>query len=203
MTVAIVDYGMGNLGSVTRALEELGAASFLASSRSALLEGERIILPGVGSFAEAMGLLHSRDLVEGLRDAAAQGRPILGICLGMQLLASHGHEGRETPGIGLVPGAVVRLDPQPGERVPHIGWNEVHHANPGVPLLQAIPSGTDFYFVHSYHFQAEQADTVWATTHFAGGVVSVIGKDRVCGVQFHPEKSSRAGRQLLRNWLDS
>jgi glutamine amidotransferase len=201
MTVAIIDYGMGNLGSVTRALEELGAPSKLAASRGALRDAERIILPGVGNFAEAMGLLQSLDLVEGLREAAAAGRPILGICLGMQLLASRGHEGGESAGIGLIPGDVVRLDPQPGERVPHIGWNEVNHAGAGLPLFRDIPSGTDFYFVHSYHFRPKAQSSVWATTAFAGGVVSVAGVGHVCGVQFHPEKSSRAGRQLLQNWL--
>ncbi len=203
MTVAVVDYGMGNLGSVLRALEDLGTRPEIVATPERLTEAERIILPGVGNFAVAMERLNALGLVGPLRSSVEAGRPLLGICLGMQLLASRGEEGGSSPGLALVPGDIVRIDPREGERVPHIGWNEVHETGSGHALFTGIPSGTDFYFVHSFQFRPETLDDALAVTDYAGGLVSVVGRGHVTGVQFHPEKSSRAGRRMLGNWLMS
>lgn len=202
MTVLIVDYGMGNLASARRALEECGASVRVSDRPEDVKDAERIVIPGVGAFAHAMERLRSRGWVEAIRDAALTDEiPVLGVCLGMQLLADEGDEGGDSRGLGLVRGRVERLVPAAeGERVPHVGWNEVNAA--GDPaLLAGIPAATDFYFVHSYRFVPEDEADIVATTPYCGGLVSAVGRGRIAGVQFHPEKSSRAGFRLLRNFL--
>lgn len=202
MTVLIVDYGMGNLASARRALEECGAAVRVSDEPGDLKDAERVVIPGVGAFSHAMERLRSRGWVEAIRDAALKdGIPVLGVCLGMQLLADEGDEGGESRGLGLVRGRVERLIPAAeGERVPHVGWNAVDPV--GTPaLLAGIPAATDFYFVHSYRFVPENEADIVATTPYCGRLVSAVGHGRVAGVQFHPEKSSRAGFRLLRNFL--
>ncbi len=193
---------MGNLGSVRRALEECGADVRVSSRPEDLPWADRIILPGVGAFATGMQRLQEGAWMPPLRQALENPRVrLLGICLGMQLLATRGEEGGLTPGMGWVAGHVTRLSCHaPQERLPHVGWNEVHPTRPHW-LWQGIPDGTDFYFVHSYHLIPAQPDIALATTPYAGGFVSVIGKDNILGVQFHPEKSGRPGFQLLRNFL--
>lgn len=201
MNVLVINYGMGNLGSVRRAFEECGANVLVSEDPADIADAERIVLPGVGAFPDAMARLNATGWPTPLRAALENpGVHLLGICLGMQLLADKGHEGSETPGLGLVHGEVTRFVPPNGERVPHIGWNEVRPTQPS-PLLAGIPSGTDFYFVHSYHFRAAQPETVLATTPYCGEFAAVVGAGNVVGAQFHPEKSSRPGFQLLRNFL--
>jgi glutamine amidotransferase len=195
----IIDYGMGNLGSVRRAFEECGASVQVSSDPSTLAQARAVVLPGVGSFTEGMQNLRTRGLDLALKKAWDAGLPILGICLGMQLLASHGTEGGDTPGLGLIPGRVEKIPPGK-HRIPHIGWNEVHLRQPH-PLFQDIPDGTDFYFVHSYLFIPESSSEVLAETPYAGLFTSAVGSGSVCGVQFHPEKSSRPGFALLRNFI--
>ncbi|MHC1699598.1 MAG: imidazole glycerol phosphate synthase subunit HisH [Humidesulfovibrio sp.] len=199
--IAIIDYGLCNLDSVTRAVEVCGAEALVTRSAEDLEEADGLILPGVGAFPDAMAGLEARGLVEPIRRLALEaGRPFLGICLGMQLMAEHGEEMGGHPGLGLIPGRVVRLKPDtPDVRVPHVGWNEVQHGQP-CPLFADIPSGRDFYFVHSYHFAA-QAEHVLATTPYCGGVVSVVGRGLLFGTQFHPEKSLADGLKLLKNFL--
>lgn len=202
MKVAIVDYGMGNLGSVSRALAELGAEPFVAATPEGLADAERIIVPGVGNFAEGMDRLANGGWIETLRRQVADGLPLLGICLGMQLLASRGTEGGDRPGLDLIPGTVRRLDTLGcSRRIPHVGWNNVSFPRDPGPLFARIPDGTDFYFVHSFAFQATRADDVIALTDYDIPVVAAIGCGRVMGTQFHPEKSSKAGLRLLRNFL--
>lgn len=201
MKVVIVDYGMGNLASVQRALEECGAVTEIATEPAILVNASHVVLPGVGAFGDAMSRLTAGRWIAPLRQLAADRVPLLGICLGMQLLADCGEEGGTHEGLGLVPGRVVRLQPtDPRERVPHVGWNEVvpHCAD---PLFQSIPPHTDFYFVHSYRFAVARPDHVAATTPYCGGLASVVRAGSVAGTQFHPEKSSRAGLRLLRNFL--
>ena len=202
MKVIVINYGMGNLGSVRRAFEECGADVLVSDNPGDLADAERIVLPGVGAFPDGMANLHAAGwpmkIKEALQNPAVK---MLGICLGMQLLADKGYEGRETPGLGLIPGEVKLLEPSSLEtRIPHVGWNEVHLVSP-IPLLAKIASGTDFYFVHSYHLVATQPGAVLATTPYCGGFASIVGLDNVFGTQFHPEKSSRPGFQLLRNFL--
>jgi glutamine amidotransferase len=203
MSIVIVDYGMGNLGSVQRAIEECGASAEIASNPTALARASHVLLPGVGAFGDAMTRLASAGWIEPLRQLAAERVPLLGICLGMQLLADYGEEGGGHEGLGLVPGRVSRLHPaDPRERVPHVGWNEVC-ARRADPLLDSIPPRTDFYFVHSYHFSLADDENAVAYTPYCGQLTSVVRAGSVTGTQFHPEKSSRAGLRLLRNFLAS
>lgn len=198
-TVAIVDYGTCNLDSVKRAVEECGGNPVITSEASELERAARIILPGVGAFPAGMRGLAALSLVDVLREQVGKGIPLLGLCLGMQLLATVGREGGDTPGLGLINGEVRRLDPSLG-RVPHVGWNEVHHVRDS-PLFAGIPSGKDFYFVHSYAMVCADQSDILAETPYCGSVVSVVQKNNVAGVQFHPEKSRRVGFQLLTNFL--
>jgi len=198
----IVDYGMGNLGSVKRALEECGADVIISDDPAACEQVDHIVLPGVGAFADGMAALTDCGWINPLRTATQKNRiPLLGICLGMQLLADQGFEGGETIGLGLIPGKVSRLVADAPEiRIPHVGWNEVNHV--GIhPLFDGIPTGMDFYFVHSYHFLPANAADVLASTPYCGSFISAVALGAVFGVQFHPEKSSRAGFQLLKNFL--
>ena len=200
--IAIVDYGMGNLGSVCRALEECGADVALAADASGLERADRIVLPGVGAFCDGMLELKRRGFVDSLkRKVSEEKTPLLGICLGMQLLASKGYEGGETFGLGFISGEVALMRPVDlALRIPHVGWNEVRHSG-GCPILEGIPSGCDFYFVHSYCFAVRNAVNVAAVTPYGNDFVSIVQKENVYGTQFHPEKSSRAGFRLLRNFL--
>jgi glutamine amidotransferase len=202
MRVAIVDYGMGNLDSVSRAVEECGGRPLVTSDPRDLTAAAAVILPGVGAFAKGMRNIRDRGLDEILvEDVAPNGVPLLGLCLGMQLLASEGSEGDDTSGLGLVPGRVERID-APGLRVPHVGWNEVHQTCEH-PLFRSIRSGADFYFVHSYALFCDDPGDVIATVPYGGDLVAGVARGTVAGVQFHPEKSQRTGFQMLRNFLDS
>ncbi len=202
MKVLIIDYGIGNLHSVRRALENIGADVAVSDSPKELAAAARIILPGVGGFGAGMAQLEERGWVEPFRRAVVDdGVPCLGICLGMQLLADRGFEGEERPGLGVIPGDVIRLEPQSkDERVPHVGWNEVSQSSDS-PLFSGIQSGTDFYFVHSYHLKARDERQVIGTTNYCGSFPAAVQRENVFGVQFHPEKSSHAGVRLLRNFL--
>ena len=201
--VAVVDYGLCNVDSVVRALQHCGAAPFLAHDATDIKAADRIVLPGVGAFDAAMDQLSAADLVSPLTDAVLdEGVPFLGICLGMQLLARSSAEGGTRAGLGWFDAEVVRIEPGEGERVPHIGWNEVDATSaPPDALFADIPDHTDFYFVHSFHVRCADPVDVLATVPFAGGVTAVIACPPVYGVQFHPEKSQRHGLQLLRNFL--
>lgn len=203
MKTLVIDYGMGNLGSACRALEECGATVTVSSDPDDVGQADRLVLPGVGSFAEGMTNLARQGWPARLAEVAADGRtPLIGICLGMQLLATKGWEGGECAGLGLVPGEVKRLQaPSPEVRIPHVGWNEVRHVD-GEPLFDGIPSGTDYYFVHSYHFLPARPEHAVATTPYCGQFVAAVRSGPVCGVQFHPEKSARMGLRLLRNFLE-
>ena len=200
--VVIVDYGMCNLDSIARAVEECGGSPAVSGNPQDLNSATHIILPGVGAFAEAMRNLGAGKLAGALREQALGSHiPLLGICLGMQLLASKGYEGGETEGLDLIRGEVRKLEPF-GEdrRIPHIGWNEVRFDRES-PLFEGLESGKDFYFVHSYHFVCEDRADAAAHTPYARGFVSVVSRDLVFGTQFHPEKSQDRGFQILRNFL--
>jgi imidazole glycerol-phosphate synthase subunit HisH len=203
MRIAIVNYGMGNLGSVRRAFQDLKAAAFIAEHPAALFDADRIVLPGVGSFAEAMSRLHADGWVEPLSKLVQRdNKPLLGICLGMQLLAASGDEHGPSAGLGFVEGNVRHLDSLGCDlRVPHIGWNDLTFVEQD-PLFVHVPQHSDCYFVHSYAFVATHADSVIASTHYGVPVAAAVRSRHVFGTQFHPEKSSKVGRQILRNFLD-
>lgn len=203
MKVAVINYGMGNLGSVCKALNDLHAQVFVAEHPSKLWDADRLVLPGVGGFSEGAAHLHAAGWTEEIRrQVLERHRPILGICLGMQLLATDGDEGGLTPGLDLIPGHVRRIDGLGcNGRIPHVGWNDIALATPS-PLFGKIPGGTDFYFVHSYALVANRAEQVSATVDYGVPLTAAVGHDGIFGTQFHPEKSSKAGRALLKNFLD-
>jgi len=201
-TIAIVDYGMGNLDSVRRAVEECGGRPVVTDQAQDIDRATHIILPGVGSFRDGMRNLRERSLDAILREQVVGKQiPFLGICLGMQMLATKGWEGGETEGLGWIDGEVKKLEPV-GEdaRIPHIGWNEVAVSEPSA-LFGGITGVRDFYFVHSYHLCCRSERDILARTSYCGGFVSAVGRGQVFGVQFHPEKSQRVGFQLLKNFL--
>ena len=210
MKVGVIDYGVGNLGSVMRALEELRVTQTLVTRPVDMRAMDCLILPGVGNFSDCARLLNHGSWPEALRDEVqVSGKPLLGVCVGMQLLASSSAEGMDTSapedtlGLGLIPGRVEHLRTLGcGLRVPHVGWNAVSPATSHGGLFDGIPEGTDFYFVHSYAFVAEDPADVLATTDYDIPVVAAVRRGNVWGTQFHPEKSSRAGFRLLRNFIE-
>ena len=199
---AIIDYGACNLDSISRAVEECGAAPLVTKEAADIERANRIILPGVGAFADGMRNLRERRLAEVLgAQVLDQGIPCLGICLGMQLMARLGTEGEATPGLDWIAGRIESLKPDlPTTRVPHMGWNEVELVGDS-PLFKEVPSGKDFYFVHSYHLAGIDEGAVVARTPYCGGFVSAMQRDNLFGVQFHPEKSQKWGFKVLGNFL--
>ena len=200
--IGIVDYGVGNLASVHNGLKYFSPNSDIriVTTRGELSECAKLILPGVGAFGDARRLLQVHDLDEQIVREAGKGKPILGICLGMQLLASRSFEGGEASGLDLIPGNVVRFTGA-GIKVPHMGWNVVRQET-SCPLFKDIENPSDFYFVHSYHFQCRaRADTL-ATAEHGERFAVAVWRQNVYGIQFHPEKSQRNGLLLLKNFVD-
>lgn len=201
MKILIIDYGMGNLGSVKRAFEECGVKVVVSTDPAEADDADALVLPGVGAFRDGMASLVESGWAPRLKSLAQENKPLLGICLGMQLLATRSFEGGEFEGLGLIPGEVVKLIPQQqNERVPHVGWNEVVHDS-NHSLFSEIVSGTDFYFVHSFHFKPVNETDAIATTPYCGSFVSAVARQNILGVQFHPEKSSKPGFKLIKNFL--
>jgi glutamine amidotransferase len=195
--IGVVDFGMGNLLSVQKALERVGCPARVARTAEELAESERLVLPGVGAFGQAMANLEQRELLAPLRSACAEGKPLLGICLGLQLLFEASEEHGYHEGLGLFRGDVCRF---PGDvRVPHIGWNQLRITRES-PLFEGIPDNTFFYFVQSYYVRPEDATLVAGTTEYGVPFAAAIGRKNVFGVQFHPEKSQQAGLRLLANF---
>lgn len=208
MKVGVIDYGVGNLGSVLRALEALRVAPVLVNRATDMHATDCLILPGVGNFADCARLLDEGGWTTALRDEVlGYKRPLLGVCVGMQLLADSSTEGalegQDTPGLGFIPGRVRHLRTLGcALRVPHVGWNSITHTSCGEPLFHGIPDDTDFYFVHSYAFVPKQPTEVLATTNHGVPVTAAVRRGHVWGTQFHPEKSSRAGFRLLKNFIE-
>jgi glutamine amidotransferase len=211
MRVGIVDYGVGNLGSVVKAIENLRVSAALVATPGDLASANCIILPGVGNFGDCAVRLAKDGWIEAIRDQVlGYDKPILGVCLGMQLLASFGEEhasdmaaGENPRGLDLIGGYVRHVRNLGCKlRVPHVGWNAVNRTSGKAALLDGIPDDTDFYFVHSYAFVATEASESVAVTTYDITFTSVVGKGRIWGTQFHPEKSSVAGARVLRNFLD-
>ena len=196
--VVIVDYGMGNLHSVQKAVTALGAAPVLSQNAGEIVDAPRLILPGVGAFADAMSELNRLQLVEPIRSAAQSGTPLMGICLGMQLLFAGSEEGGWHEGLGLMPGAITRMC-APGCKVPHMGWNDVENRD-GL-LFAKLPAQFSVYFVHSFCAQDTDAPFVSGATVHGKPFACAVRRENVCGTQFHPEKSGTNGLQILRNFL--
>ncbi len=198
--IALVDYGMGNRRSVQKALEHVGATVVVTSDPEVLGGCSGAVIPGVGAFPKAMSALRELALVEALRSLAGQGTPILGICLGMQLLFSSSEEIELTEGLGLLDGAVTRLST--AARLPHIGWNEVRFELPS-PLTDGLPEGgCPFYHVHSFIPRPSRSEDIIGTAEYGERFATIVERGNVAGVQFHPEKSSAHGLRLLANFID-
>jgi len=199
MKVAVIDYGRGNIHSVCKAVTQLGAEPVIAAEPTAVSGQGIAILPGTGAFSDAMTGLAARGLDTAVRGFAAQGKPLLGICLGMQALMTQGDEGGTRAGLGWIPGT-TRLLRAGGRKLPHTGWNSVEFLR-GSDLTAGIPSQTYFYFAHSYAVVPEDGFDVIGLTCYGERFAAMIGRGRIWGVQFHPEKSGRQGLRLLANFL--
>lgn len=199
MGIAIVDYGLGNLHSVSKAIERLGGEGIITGDPDEILAADGVLLPGVGAFGDAMEHLRTSGLDGVMRQAAASGQPLLGICLGMQLLFDEGEEHGLHRGLGLLPGRVVRFAGGT-YKVPHMGWNRLEFVQPEHPLLRGLEEG-HVYFVHSYHAQVAEPGDLIAVTDYHQPVTAIVGRGNVLGMQFHPEKSGELGTRLLDNFL--
>ena len=204
MMLAVIDYGAANLGSVVRAFQRLGAAPLVTANPTDLRRATHIVLPGVGSFSDCARNLSEGGWVEAIQtQVRTHNKAMLGVCVGMQLLANEGTEWGTHAGLGLIPGRVRRLDELGCTlRIPHVGWNDLTVTGGQQSLLSNVPSGTDMYFVHSYAFEATNAGDIWATADYGVPLAGAVGNGRVMGVQFHPEKSAKAGLTVLKNFLD-
>jgi imidazole glycerol-phosphate synthase subunit HisH len=198
VSVTVIGYGLGNLGSVMNMLRRIGAEPRIASTPDEIESSERLLLPGIGAFDTGMNLLRSGGLADPINDFAASGRPVLGICLGMQLLLDASEEGEER-GLGLIPGASRRFDESSGLRVPHVGWNTLTPTRPD-PLVAELPADSRFYFVHSYRVVPEVEVDTLAVTDYGVPFASMIRSGNVMGAQYHPEKSHAFGMQILKNF---
>ncbi len=224
--IHIIDYGIGNLRSIEKAVEKVGADVVRSDSVEDMLRADRLILPGVGAFGACISELRQRGLVKPVRDSVKEGKPLLGVCVGLQMLFDESEEMGIHKGLGLLPGRVVRFASPKHERksdshtagetpevergtfnmehgtlkIPHMGWNQIHPATDDHPLLDGIPNGSHFYFVHSYHADPDNPADVLATCHYGEAFAAIVARSNVMGVQFHPEKSQDLGLRILDNF---
>lgn len=199
--IAIIDYDAGNVKSVEKALQYLGQEAAITRDADTILHAEGVILPGVGAFRDAMAKLHSYGLVEVIRRTVGAQIPFLGICLGLQLLFESSDESPGVEGLHILDGKILRIPAQPGLKIPHIGWNNLSFPNEG-RLFKGIPENSYVYFVHSYYLQATDPAIVTAATEYGTSIHASVEKDNVFACQFHPEKSSDVGMQILRNFIE-
>ena len=199
--VAIIDYDAGNIKSVEKAIESFGEEVIITRNKEELLAADKVILPGVGAFGDAMEKLRSYGLESVIHEIVKKGTPFLGICLGLQLLFESSDETPGVKGLGLIKGKIVKIPDDQGLKVPHIGWNSLKFPNKG-KLYQGIVEDSYVYFVHSYYLQAEDENIVVATTDYATHIHASVEKDNIYACQFHPEKSSKVGLQILKNFIE-
>ena len=196
--IAIVDYDAGNIRSVENALNSLGLENVVTDDAAVIRGADRVILPGVGAFGDAMKKLSDRGLTEVIREVAAA-KPFLGICLGLQLLFEESEEAPGVPGLGILPGKIVRIPEGGGRKIPHIGWNDLSMPKES-PLFAGVPAGSYVYFVHSYYLQAGELSDVAATTEYGVTIHAAVQRGKLCACQFHPEKSGDVGMKILMNF---
>ncbi len=197
--IAIIDYDAGNLKSVEKALNYLGEETTVTRERKAILTADKVILPGVGAFGEAMERLRQYELDKVIRETVDKGTPFLGVCLGLQLLFAGSEENGGVEGLHILDGRIVRIPSQPGLKIPHIGWNSLHLQNQG-RLFEGIEEGAFVYFVHSYYLKAEKEDIVKASAEYGVQIHASVEQGNVFACQFHPEKSSGVGLRILQNF---
>ena len=198
--VAIIDYGAGNLMSVKKALDFIGAESEITMDKARIEAASHVILPGVGSFGDAMESMKSRELVDTVKSAALSGKPFLGICLGLQLLFSESDESKGVKGLSLLNGKISSIPKDMGLKVPHMGWNSVSVKQNG-GIFKDIPNDSYFYFVHSYYLNGADEAVIAATAQYGVEIQCAVQRGKLCAVQFHPEKSGNIGLKLLENFL--
>ncbi|MGR3318667.1 MAG: imidazole glycerol phosphate synthase subunit HisH [Candidatus Anammoxibacter sp.] len=205
-TLAIVDYGMGNLRSVQKAFEKIGEYAIITSNPADLDSAHKIILPGVGAFKDAMNELDKRNLAESIKKNIRSGKPFLGICLGLQLLFSVSFEDGEHKGLNVLQGNVIKFSNDNNSnleqklKIPHMGWNKVKFRDREIPLLKNVPDESYMYFVHSYYVSPEQSSSIAGETDYGVNFTSIVCKDNIFATQFHPEKSQKTGLDILRNF---
>lgn len=199
--IALIDYDAGNTRSVEKALNFLGEESLLTRDREALLQADKVILPGVGNFGEAMETLNRYGLISVIHEIVEKKTPFLGICLGLQLLFEESQEAPGIPGLGILKGKILKIPAGEGLKIPHMGWNSLELKNQG-RLFAGIPEGAYVYFVHSYYLRAQERDIVKASARYGVEIDASVEKDNVFACQFHPEKSSGIGLAILKNFVD-
>ena len=198
--IAVIDYDAGNLKSVEKALVFLGETPVITRDKEQLLAADKVILPGVGAFGDAMERLHQYGLVDVIKEIVKKETPFLGICLGLQLMFESGEESPGIEGLGVLPGKILKIPETPGMKIPHMGWNSLK-VRPDSRLFQGIPDGSYVYFVHSYYLKAEEEDIVAATTEYGIHIHGAVEKKNLFACQFHPEKSSQTGLKILENFI--
>ena len=197
--IAIIDYDAGNLKSVEKALQSIGEDTIVSRDREEILRADKVILPGVGSFGDAMQKLRDYKLDEVIKEVTESGKPFLGICIGLQLLFERSEETPGVEGLGILKGEILRIPDHEGLKIPHMGWNSLELINQG-RLFQNLPADPYVYFVHSYYLKAEEPEIVKATTWYSTTIHASVEKGNIFACQFHPEKSSDVGLQILRNF---
>lgn len=199
--IAIIDYDAGNIKSVEKALNLLGQDVKVTGDRKEILSADKVVLPGVGAFGDAMATLRERGLDDVIRQVAERGTPFLGICLGLQLLFQRSDEAPGVEGLGILKGEILKIPEKEGMKIPHMGWNSLHLEHDG-RLFRGISEGAYVYFVHSYYLKAESDDIVKASTEYCTHIHASVEKDNVFACQFHPEKSSEVGLRILKNFVE-
>ncbi|MGD9126441.1 MAG: imidazole glycerol phosphate synthase subunit HisH [Planctomycetia bacterium] len=197
--IAIIDYGMGNLRSVQKGFEKVGAQAHITSDPDQVAEADKVVLPGVGAFEDAIAELRKKNLVQPVLDAINSGRPFLGICLGLHLLFDMSYENGEHQGLGIIPGRVVRFELPREYSIPHMGWNQLLIRRKA-PILDGLDEGTQVYFVHSYYVVPDDREVIATETDYPDPFCSMIWRDNVFATQFHPEKSQAEGLKILKNF---
>ena len=199
--IGLIDYDAGNLRSVEKALEALGETPVITRDKDELLKADKVILPDVGSFGDAMGKLEQYGLVDVIHEIVRKGTPLLGICLGLQLLFESSEESPGVKGLSILPGKILRLPDQMGYKIPHMGWNSLD-IREGTRLFAGIGQGSYVYFVHSYYLKAEDEEIVAASTEYTAHIHAAVERGNVFACQFHPEKSSAVGLRILKNFVE-
>lgn len=199
--IAIIDYDAGNIKSVEKALLLLGQEAVVTGDKDTILAADKVVLPGVGAFGDAMGNLRRTGLDNVIRKVAEKGTPFLGICLGLQLLFERSDEAPEVDGLGILKGEILRIPDKEGLKIPHMGWNSLHLENDG-RLFRGVEEGAYVYFVHSYYLKAAEESIVKASAEYSVHIHASVEKDNVFACQFHPEKSSDVGLSILKNFVE-
>lgn len=199
--IAIIDYGMGNLRSVQKGFEKVGHQATVTNDPKQILAADKVVLPGVGAFEDAIAELHRRELVDPILETIDSGKPFLGICLGLQMLFETSHENGQHKGLGVLAGEVVRFELPEEFSIPHMGWNELQIRR-SAPILEGIPSGTHFYFVHSYYVVPKDREVIAVEADYGRPFCAMVWRDNLLATQFHPEKSQAWGLRMLKNFAE-